>query len=76
MKVTRRPFPNSFGPVCAISTSHFDPPRPPSRAELILASSVAIVGSLVADMALVAVGTKIFPSVRDYGHFQFSDYAN
>jgi hypothetical protein len=42
---------------------------------LILASLVAIVGSLVADMALVAVGTKVFPSVSNYVHFQFSDYA-
>jgi H+/Cl- antiporter ClcA len=75
MKVTTETFPKFIRPLLRYFHVDFDPPRPPSRAELILASSVAIVGSLVADMALVAVGTKIFPSVRDYGHFQFPDYA-
>ncbi len=42
---------------------------------MVLASLVAVIGSLVADMALVAVGKKVFPSVKDYVHFQFSDYS-
>jgi hypothetical protein len=36
---------------------------------------VALVGSLVADRILVAVGVAVFPSTKGYGHFQFSDYA-
>jgi hypothetical protein len=53
----------------------FEPPRPPHNGEVVLASLVAIVGSLVADMALVAIGTRVFPSVKNYGHFRFSDYS-
>jgi len=68
-------FPKVVQPLLRYFHVDFEPPRPPSRAEVILASLVAVVGSLVADMALVAVGTKVFPSVRNYGHFQFSDYA-
>jgi len=47
----------------------------PSRARLVLASCAAIAGSLVADAALVAVGTAAFPSTKGYVHFQFHDYA-
>ena len=32
-------------------------------------------GSLVADALLVAIGTAVFPSTRDYVHSQFHDYA-
>jgi hypothetical protein len=39
-----------------------------------LAVLVAIVGSLVADRILVAVGTSLFPLTRGYVHFRFSDY--
>jgi len=39
-----------------------------------MATAVAILGSLAADMVLVAIGTAIFPATRGYGHFQFSDY--
>ncbi|MGD1013374.1 MAG: DUF6069 family protein [Acidimicrobiales bacterium] len=68
-------FPTFVQPVLRFFHVDFDPRRPPSGAEIVLASLVAVVGSLVADMALVAVGTRLFPSVRNYGHFQFSDYA-
>jgi hypothetical protein len=36
---------------------------------------VALAGSLAADRLLVALGTRLSPAVRDYGHFRFSDYA-
>jgi hypothetical protein len=36
---------------------------------------VALVGSLAADRLLVALGTRLSPAVRDYGHFRFSYYA-
>jgi hypothetical protein len=52
----------------------FEPPRPPSGLEVLLASVVAIVGSLLADAALVLIATHVFPSTKGYAHFQFSDY--
>ena len=50
-------------------------PRPPTTGEVVFASVVALVGSLLADAALVAIGTHVFPSTKGYVHFQFSDYA-
>ncbi len=42
---------------------------------LVVATAVALVGSLVADAVLVALGTSVFPSTRGYEHFAFFDYA-
>ena len=54
----------------------FDPPhRPPAWWRLALATVLAVVGSLLADAALVAVGTHVFPATKGYSHFQFADYA-
>ena len=39
-----------------------------------LATIVALAGSVLADAAIVAVGTSVFPSTKGYVHFQFSDY--
>lgn len=49
--------------------------RQPSWVRWVLASVVAIAGSLAADAALVAIGTRVFPSTVGYVHFQFGDYA-
>ncbi len=40
-----------------------------------LATVLALALSLAADAALVAVGTRLFPSTKGYVHFQFNDYA-
>ncbi len=40
-----------------------------------VATLVSVVGSLVGDAALVAIGIKVFPSTKGYAHFQFHDYA-
>ena len=42
---------------------------------LAVAIVLAIVVSLGADAALVALGTHVFTSTRGYVHFRFSDYA-
>ena len=47
----------------------------PSTLRVVLASVVALGGSLLADALLVAIGTAIFPSTKGYVHFQFHDYA-
>jgi len=53
-----------------------DPPhRPPVWWRVALATLLAIVGSLLADAALVAIGTHVFPATQGYSHFQFADYA-
>ncbi len=46
----------------------------PSWARWALASVVAVVGSLVADALIVALGKKVFPGTAHFVHFQFSDY--
>jgi hypothetical protein len=51
------------------------PHRPPAWWRVALATVLAIAGSLAADAALVAIGTRLFPATKGYGHFQFDDYA-
>ncbi len=49
--------------------------RQPPMARVALATVLALVGSLLVDAALVAIGTAVFPSTKGYVHFQFHDYA-
>ena len=49
--------------------------RQPSGARVVLATAVSLVGSLAIDAALVAIGEAVFPSIKGYVHFQFSDYS-
>ncbi len=49
--------------------------RPPSMFRVALATVLALAGSLLVDAALVALGTRVFPSTNGYVHFQFHDYA-
>jgi hypothetical protein len=49
--------------------------RPPTALRLALATALSIGLSLLADAGLVAIGTRVFPSTKGYGHFQFQDYA-
>ncbi|MGD0055798.1 MAG: DUF6069 family protein [Acidimicrobiales bacterium] len=67
--------PRSVQRLLALLHVDFDPPRPPSSVEVIVASIAAIIGSLVADMVLVLIATHVFPSTKGYTHFRFSDYA-
>jgi hypothetical protein len=54
----------------------FSPPhRPPLWWRVALATVLALGLSLAADAALVAIGTRVFPSTKGYVHFQFHDYA-
>ena len=47
----------------------------PSALRLILATVVSLAGSLVADALLAVIGQAVFPSTKQYAHFQFHDYA-
>ncbi len=49
--------------------------RQPTLGRLVIATVVALVGSLLADVILVALGKALFPSTTQYVHFQFDDYA-
>jgi len=49
--------------------------RLPAWPRVALATALAVVLSLAADAALVAVGTAVFPATNGYVHFQFADYA-
>ncbi len=46
----------------------------PAVSRLMLATIIAIAGSLGANAVLVAVGQAVFPGTRSYAHFQFPDY--
>jgi hypothetical protein len=62
--------------VMAWARLDFSPPhRPPQWWRVGLATVLAIALSLAADAALVAIGTRLFPSTRGYVHFAFNDYA-
>ena len=49
--------------------------RPPEWWRVAVATALSIVLSLAADAALVAIGTRLFPTTKGYVHFQFHDYA-
>jgi hypothetical protein len=47
----------------------------PKLWRFILASAVAVFGSIAACAILAAIGTAVFPSTAGYEHFRFVDYA-
>jgi hypothetical protein len=49
--------------------------RQPRASRIILATVLAVAGSLAADTLLVVLGQAVFPGTRGYAHFQFADYA-
>ena len=51
------------------------PHRPPRWWRVALATVLSVALSLIADAALVAVGTRLFPATKGYVHFAFDDYA-
>jgi hypothetical protein len=54
----------------------FDPSgSQPSGARVVATTVMSVIGSLLADAILVAIGEAVFPSTKGYPHFQFSDYA-
>jgi Family of unknown function (DUF6069) len=61
----------------ALELAHVDFPRgtpQPSPFSVLLATVACVIGSLIADAALVAVATSAFPSIKGYPHFQLADY--
>jgi hypothetical protein len=46
----------------------------PTAIRVLIASVVAIAGSLIADAVLVALGVALWPATKDYAHFKFADY--
>jgi H+/Cl- antiporter ClcA len=75
MNIRPASLPASVQRLLALLHVDFEPPQPPSNGEVLVASVVAIVLSLVVDALLVIIGTHLFPSTKGYRHFQFSDYA-
>ena len=53
----------------------FNPKTPPPLAAVVVATVVAVVGSLAADAILVKLGVALFPATKGYAHFQFGDYS-
>lgn len=46
----------------------------PSPVRVLVASCLALAGSLLADALLVVIGTALFPATKGYVHFRFMDY--
>jgi hypothetical protein len=66
---------NSVNRLMNLARLDWTPPhRQPSGLRVVIATIVSLLGSLIADAAIVAVGTRAFPSTKGYVHFQFSDY--
>jgi hypothetical protein len=65
-----------LGRAMSLARVDFAPPhRLPSPGRALLATLASIVGSLLADAALVFAGEDVFPGTKGYAHFQFTDYA-
>jgi hypothetical protein len=48
--------------------------RLPSAPRMLIASAAAIIGSLLADAVIVAIGEAAIPATKGYTHFRFADY--
>jgi hypothetical protein len=48
--------------------------RQPPWTRIAAAAVLAVAGSLVADIFLVAIGETVWPATRHFQHFQLSDY--
>jgi hypothetical protein len=49
--------------------------RQPPATALVVATAIALIGSLLADVLLVTIGKALFSSTKHYSHFQFADYS-
>jgi hypothetical protein len=63
-----------LGPLSLVRIDLAPRHRQPSSARVVLATIVAIAGSLAADALLVVLGEAFFSSTKGYVHFQFADY--
>lgn len=72
---TANSFPRWTRPLLRALRVDFDPPRPPALIRVLVATVVALAGSLAADAILVRLGTALYPSTKGYVHFAFFDYA-
>ena len=68
-------FPEWLRPWLRRARIDFRPKTPPPWAAVVIATVVAIVGSLAADAVLVKIGVAVYPHTSGYAHFQFSDYS-
>src|SRR5262249_46195586 len=48
--------------------------RQPAWDRVMLATVVALAGSLLADALIVVIAQALMPSIKGYPHFQFGDY--
>ena len=62
--------------IASLARLDFSPQhRQPLVTRVLLATVIAIAGSLAVDAILVAIGEAVFPGTKGYVHFRFSDYA-
>jgi Family of unknown function (DUF6069) len=74
MTTTIDQFPQPIRRVLKALRVDFRPQGQPSAILVLLASLVALAGSLLADYLLIKLGTTVFPSSKGFVHFRFSDY--
>lgn len=68
-------FPAPLRPVLRLFHVDFRSNGQPRGGAWLLATVVALAGSLAIDAVLVTIGQRVFPSTTGYAHFQFSDYS-
>ncbi|NEM92292.1 DUF6069 family protein [Galbitalea soli] len=68
------PTPLSRTPLQALGLDFPGAPNQPSALRILVATIVAVGGSLLACALLAALGVVLFPSTRGYEHYGFSDY--
>ncbi len=75
MNLSLDQFPSFLRPVLSYFRVDFAPRRSPRGLAVIIATVVALLGSLLADYVLVKIGISIYPAQKNYAHFQFASYA-
>lgn len=63
------------GPLDRVHIDWDPAPRQPRALAVVLATVVALAGSLVADLVLVKICEAAFPATKTFVHFAFGDYA-
>ncbi len=75
MKLRVEDFPTPLRPLLQWLRIDFRSVGSPSALGLLIATVVALAGSLLADYLLVKLGVAVFPSTKGFVHFRFSDYS-
>jgi Family of unknown function (DUF6069) len=76
MRTTMNTTPGALKQMMSMARLDFAPGhRQPSMPRVLLASLASVIGSLIADAVIVAIGEALMPGTKGYAHFRFADYS-